>query len=240
MTATLHLKSLVPDQVRTALERRASLLVPVGTCEQHGPHLPMGCDTIIVEHLVDDLSATLGILRAPTIEYGVNTITRRQFPGNAAVRRKTLHRWVNELISSWELSGIQEFVLVTAHGDDPHQEALTTIRTHGARVFTVDILALDFTGHIEEGADATHGGEIDTSLLLFLAPHLVRMDLARDYVPPPPLAAKLRRRATGLVPAPSPGSVGRPSLASAEKGERLYTMIHDQIVSRLLMGAATV
>ncbi len=198
----------------------------------------MGCDTIIVEHLVDDLSARLGILRAPTIEYGVNTTTRRQFPGNAAVRRKTLHRWMNELISSWELSGIQEFVLLTAHGDDPHQEALTTIRTHGARVVTLDILALDFTGHIEEGDEATHGGEIDTSLLLFIAPHLVRMDLAQDYVPPPRLARKLLRRGTGLVPAPSPGSVGRPSLASAEKGERLYALIRDRITSRVLGGTA--
>jgi creatinine amidohydrolase len=238
MTATLHLKSLVPDQVRTALERRSSLLVPVGTCEQHGPHLPMGCDTIIVEHLVDDLSARLGILRAPTIEYGVNTTTQRQFPGNAAVRRKTLHRWINELLSSWELGGIQEFVILTAHGDDPHQEALTTIRTHGARVFTVDILALDFTGHLEEASQTAHGGELDTSLLLYLAPHLVRMDLAHDYVPSPRLASRLRRRGTGLVPETSPGSVGRPSLASAEKGERLYAMIRDRIATRVLGGGA--
>ena len=239
MTATLHLKSLAPDQVRAALERRASLLVPVGTCEQHGPHLPMGCDTIIVEHLVDDLSAALGILRAPTIEYGVNTTTRRQFPGNAAVRRKTLHRWMNELLANWELGGIQEFVLLTAHGDDPHQEALTTIRTHGARVFTVDILALDFTGHLEEANIASHGGELDTSLLLYLAPHLVRMDLAQDYVPPPRMAARLRRRFTGLLPAPSPGSVGRPSLATAAKGKRLYELIRDRIATDVLgMGAA--
>jgi creatinine amidohydrolase len=238
MTATLHLKSLAPDQVRTALERRSSLLVPVGTCEQHGPHLPLGCDTIIVEHLADDLSAALGILRAPTIEYGVNTVTRRHFPGNAAVRRKTLHRWMNDLLSTWELGGVQEFVLLTAHGDDPHQEALTTMRTRGARVFTVDILALDFTGHLEEVDGPTHGGELDTSLLLYLAPQLVRMDMAQDYMPPPRLAARLRRRLTGLVPAPSPGSVGRPSLASAEKGERLYQMIRERIATRVLGAAA--
>lgn len=234
MTATLHVKSLVPDQVRRALERRSSLLVPVGTCEQHGPHLPLGCDTIIVEHLVDDLSAEFGILRAPTIEYGVNTATRRQFPGNAAVRRKTLHRWMNELLSTWEAGGVKEFVLLTAHGDDPHQEALSTMRTRHARVFTVDIFALDFTGHLEEADGPVHGGELDTSLLLYLAPEMVRMELAQDYLPPPRLAARMRRRSTGLVPAPSPGSLGRPSLASAEKGERLYRLIRDRIATRVL------
>ena len=54
------------------LRERPTLIVPVGTTEQHGPHLPLGCDTIIVEHLADDLSAEFGILRAPTVEYGVH------------------------------------------------------------------------------------------------------------------------------------------------------------------------
>ena len=239
MTTTLHLKSLVPDQVRTALERRPSLLVPVGTCEQHGPHLPLGCDTIIVEHLVDDLSGMLGILRAPTIEYGVNTATRRQFPGNATVRRKTLHRWINELVGTWELGGIEEFVVLTAHGDDLHQEALTTVRTHHARVFSVDIFALDFSGHLDEPDGVVHGGELDTSLLLFLAPDLVRMELAQDFAPPPRVLARMRRRGTGLLPEPSPGSMGRPSLASAAKGERLYQMIRDRVARHVLGGEAS-
>src|SRR5207244_1553981 len=101
VSAPLHLKTLVPDEVRFILERDARLLVPVGTCEQHGPHLPLGCDTLIVERLADDLSGALEILRAPTIEYGVNTATKRPFPGNASVRRKTLHRWMNDLLGSW-------------------------------------------------------------------------------------------------------------------------------------------
>ena len=77
------------------------LVVPVGTTEQHGPHLPLGCDTIIVEHLADDLSAEFGILRAPTVEYGVHAPTHA-FPGGASLRRRTLHRVMNELIESWE------------------------------------------------------------------------------------------------------------------------------------------
>src|SRR5438552_765942 len=78
------------------------LIVPIGTCEQHGPHMPLGCDTIIVEYLADDLSAEFGVLRAPTLEYGVNVDTERGFPGNASLRRKTLHRMLNDLIDSWQ------------------------------------------------------------------------------------------------------------------------------------------
>jgi creatinine amidohydrolase len=234
----LHLSVLTPDAVRAALTRDSRLLVPVGTCEQHGPHLPLGCDTIIVERLADDLSASFGILRAPTVPYGVNTATKRPYPGNAAVRRKTLHRWMNDLLGSWEQVGLDTFIILTAHGHDPHQEALSTLRTRRARVFTVDIFALDFTGYLEDPSGPTHGGELDTSLMLHLAPELVRMDLAQDYLLTERQVARYQRRAAGSVPALSPGSVGRPSLASAEKGARLYKMIHDRIATRVLGAVA--
>src|SRR5579884_1538716 len=120
-----------PDEVRFALERDARLLVPVGTCEQHGPHLPFGSDTIIVERLADDLSAEFEILRAPTVEYGVNTATPRPFPGNAAVRRKTLHRWMNDLLASWEEAGVDAFIVLTAPGHAPHPPGP---RVHGGRL----------------------------------------------------------------------------------------------------------
>ena len=63
-----------PDEVAAAIRADPRLIIPVGTCEQHGPHLPLGCDTIIVERLADDLSAEFGVLRAPTLEYGVNNL----------------------------------------------------------------------------------------------------------------------------------------------------------------------
>ena len=51
------MKEMTPGAVRERLQERPDLVVPVGTTEQHGPHLPLGCDTIIVERLADDLSA---------------------------------------------------------------------------------------------------------------------------------------------------------------------------------------
>lgn len=234
MSEALHLKSLIPDDVRAVLTRDPRLLVPVGTCEQHGPHLPLGCDTLIVERLADDLSARMGILRAPTVEYGVNTATKRPFPGNAAVRRKTLHRLMNDLLGSWELGGVAEFIILTAHGHDPHQEALSTLRTRHARVVTVDIFALDLTGYLDEVDGAAHGGELDTSLLLYLAPQLVHPELAQDYPLSGRQIARHRRSGTNPIPARSPGSLGRPTIASAEKGERLYKMICDRIATRVL------
>ena len=78
-----------------------------------------------------------------------------------------------------------------------------------------------------------HGSELDTSLLLYLAPQLVRMERAQDFVLPPRQSARYRR-AIGSLPELSPGSLGRPTLATREKGERLYKMIYERIATRVL------
>jgi creatinine amidohydrolase len=233
VSSPLHLEHLVPDDVGRILARESRLLVPVSTCEQHGPHLPLGCDGFIVERLADDLSAAFGILVAPTVAYGVNTRSRRPFPGNASVRRKTLHRWMNDLLGSWEEGGVESFVILTAHGHDPHQEALTTLRPRRARVFTVDAFALDFTGYLDDPSAPAHGGELDTSLMLHLAPQLVRMELAQDFELPKKMRER-HRLGAGSLPTRSPGSFGRPTIASPEKGALVYKMIYERIATRVL------
>jgi creatinine amidohydrolase len=228
-----RLKEMTPGMIGERLLERPTLIVPVGTTEQHGPHLPLGCDTIIVERLADDLSESFGIPRTPTVEYGVHATTR-PFPGSAALRRRTLHRVMNELIESWEEgAGVREFVILTAQSSEGHLEALSTIRTDEATVQVVDIFGVNFEDLLEQPAPI-QGGEVDTSLLLFLAPHLVHMELARDFPLSPAVLARYRPGQSRRLPEGSPGSVGYPTLASAQKGERLYRFILDR-VSRCLV-----
>jgi creatinine amidohydrolase len=224
-----RIKEMSPGAVRTRLQERPGLIVPVGTTEQHGPHLPLGCDTIIVEHLADDLSAEFGILRAPTVEYGVHAPTHA-FPGGASLRRRTLHRVMNELIESWEEgAGVREFVILTAQASEAHLEALSTIRTNDARVQVIDVFSLEFGPLLERPGAPIQGGELDTSLLLHLAPETVHMELARDFAITPEMLQRYRPGHTRRLPEGSPGSIGFPSLASPQKGELLYRFILDRI-----------
>lgn len=219
---------MTPGTVGERLLQRPALIVPIGTTEQHGPHLPLGCDTIIVERLAEDLSETFGIPSAPTVEYGVHAATR-PFPGGATLRRRTLHRVMNELIESWEEgAGVREFFIITAQSSEEHLEALSAIRTDEATVQVIDIFSINF-GNLLDRPAPIQGGELDTSLLLFLAPHLVRMDLAQDFELTPSMLARYRPGQSRRLPAGSPGSVGYPSLATAQKGERLYRFILDRI-----------
>lgn len=228
-----RIKDMTPGGVRERLLERPTLIVPVGTTEQHGPHLPLGCDTLIVERLADDLSTLFGVPRAPTVEYGVHA-QATLFSGGAALRRRTLHRVMNELIESWEAgAGVREFVILTAQASEAHLEALSTIRTDQAKVQVIDIFSLDFGELLEQPGAPVQGGELDTSLLLFIAPDMVRMTLAQDFALTPEALARYRPGHSRRLPAGSPGSVGFPSLASAQKGELLYRFMLDRISSCL-------
>ena len=229
-----RIKEMRPTEIAATIETDARLIVPIGTCEQHGPHMPLGCDTIIVERLADDLSAEFGVLRAPTLEYGVNVTTERLFAGNASLRRKTLHRALNDLLDTWESTGIREFILLTAHEHDPHLEALSTVISSGARVRVVDIFAMNLRDLLEGQTEPMHGDEVDTSLMLYIAPELVRIELAQDYMMS---RDELRRYRRGWlrIPEESPGCIGRPSLASKEKGQLLYDRIHSRVRERVFL-----
>jgi creatinine amidohydrolase/Fe(II)-dependent formamide hydrolase-like protein len=140
---------------------------------------------------------------------------------------------MNELIESWEDgAGVREFFIITAQSSEAHLEALSAIRTDDAKVQVIDVFGIDF-GSLLERPSPIQGGELDTSLLLFLAPQLVRMDLARDFELSPALLARYRPGHSRHLPPGSPGSIGYPSLATAQKGERLYRFILDRVSSCL-------
>src|SRR5687768_15543356 len=119
--------------------RDPRLIIPVGALEQHGPHLPLGSNVLIARRFAVDLSLEFGVLRAPTMYYGVNVRTERDYAGTATLRQKTLHRVMNELLSAWELDGVREFIIVTAHRHEPHLDALATLITDEARVRVVSL-----------------------------------------------------------------------------------------------------
>lgn len=225
----LSLDELSWIDVAAHLARDPRLIMPVGALEQHGPHLPLGSNVLIARRICIDLSNEFGVLRAPTFGFGVNVVTARAYAGTASLGRKTLHRGLNELLDAWEGHGVKEFVLVTAHRHDPHLEALATLVTAEARVRVIDIWDVPISDLLEGQEQAEHAGEAETSLMLHLHPDLVRMERARDFQLDPD---EFRRYIRGGMPKPPPGgtgSVGRPTLASADKGRRLYHRILDAI-----------
>lgn len=208
-------------EVGRALARDPRLLVPVGALEQHGPHLPLGANTLIAVSVAGAVARRARILRAPPFSYGV-TVGGGPWAGAAGLRRKTFHRALNELLERWEDHGVREFLVVTAHRFEPHVEALLLSLTARSQTTVFDLSQINVADLLDADPAAEHAGELETSLLLHLSPHLVRTDEAVDFLPEP---EALRRYIRGRVPTPpqaSRGVVGRPTLASAAKGAAVF------------------
>lgn len=216
-------------EVQAHLRHDRRLILPVGACDQSGPHLPVGAGTCVAEALARDLSQEFGVLRAPTVHYGVNLPGEETYAGTAALRPKTLHRALNELLAAWSAQGFDEFVCITANVHEPHAEAIATLRAPGGRVRVIEALSVDLSTLLEGDGGPEHAGEALTSLLLHLRPDVVHVDRARDFTMDPETARKFVGGQLRRIPPGSQGAVGQPTLASAERGRAIYEHILQKV-----------
>jgi mycofactocin system creatininase family protein len=199
---------------------RPLLCVPVGSCEQHGPHLPIGTDTIVAEAIAAGLAARRGdVIVAPSL-----TVTasgeHAGFPGTLSVGTDTTAAMLVELVRSADWSA--GVVFVNGHGGnrDAVDRAMTTLDRDGRP-------ALPWWPCIP-GGDA-HAGRIETSLLLALRPDLVRLDaaVAGETAPLAVIASRLRTAGVRSV-APN-GVLGDPTGATADEGRALLVRLVDDL-----------
>lgn len=204
---------------------RPVLCVPIGACEQHGPHLPLGTDTVIAEALAVRLAARrpAAVVVAPTV-----TITasgeHATFAGTLSIGTDVMAATIIELVRSADWA--RGVVLVNGHGGNRTavDHAVTELRGEGR-----DVLAWWPQPH---SGDA-HAGHTETSMMLALRPDLVRRDRAVIGATDP-LPALLPQLRTGGVSTVSPsGVLGDPTTANAADGWRVLQSLTDDLVDRV-------
>jgi mycofactocin system creatininase family protein len=181
------------------------LIVPLGATEQHGPHLPLGTDTIIASALA---SSVRDAVVAPALPYG-SSGEHAGFPGTLSIGQAALRHVLVELVRS---SSLPRVLFVSAHGgnDEPLAAAVRELRGEGRAVWAWS----------PRWKGDAHAGRIETSLMLALAPELVGP--TRDAGNVTPLVALMPRLRSEGVRAVSPnGVLGDPSGASSEEGRAL-------------------
>jgi creatinine amidohydrolase len=217
----------------------AIAVLPVAAVEQHGPHLPLGTDAIICDAILDNALARLGapapVLRLPTQRIG-HSPEHNRFPGTLSLRVETVLALWTDIGRSVAAAGIRKLLLFNTHGG---QGALVDIVAQALRseasmtVARCSLYRLPLPqGWIAERElrFGLHGGQVETSLVLHIAPHLVRLDRTRDFASSAELWEAAHRglriegetgigwRAEDLNPE---GVTGDASSASAELGARL-------------------
>lgn len=205
------------------------MLVPVGSTEQHGPHLPLATDAMIARAVAGQAAARLldegRVVRvAPTLGYGASG-EHEDFPGTISIGQDALYAVLVELARS-ACRWAEGVVFVNGHGGNaaPLVRAVTLLRREGRLVA--------WTGCDVTDSDA-HAGRTETSLLQHLAPWAVRADLAEpgNTRPVQELMPKLR---TEGVRAVSPnGVLGDPTDSTPELGRSLFTTLVDSLVAEI-------
>jgi creatinine amidohydrolase len=185
---------------------RTIAVLPVAATEQHGPHLPLSVDTVLVDGIVaaalDHLPAELPVLFLPTQAVGLSPEHAR-FPGTLTLKNETILRLWTDIGESVAAAGISKLVLFNSHGG--HVSVMDLVaRDLRARldmlVYSVswfNLPLMDAQGRdvnalfsAEEHRFGIHGGDIETSMMLALDPTRVDMAQARNF------ASKARARAS--------------------------------------------
>jgi len=119
----LEVARLTMAEFRDRVAEGRWLIIPSGTCEEHGPHLPLGSDTLEAEFLVRAVSERTGALVAPALTYGACTTTRN-FPGTIDVRSETVEALTHDVIRAFAGHGCRKILVLSGHAGKSHMVAL--------------------------------------------------------------------------------------------------------------------
>ena len=203
------------------------ILIPVGSTEQHGPHLPLNTDTLVAEEVAGRaLHRTGGLMLGPTISVTASG-EHAGFAGTLSIGTEAMTQVAIELGRSADwAAGV---VFVNGHGGnhDALTEAVTLLTSEGRSVMS---WWPKWRRRTDGGPPDLHAGRIETSLMLTIDPGLVRFELS-ETGPTVPLDELLPALRSGGVRSVSPnGVLGDPDGASGAEGERFVNDFVDDLV----------
>ncbi len=247
--ASVWLQEITWEEAETAIQTsRGTILVPVGSTEQHGPHLPLGTDTMTAAVLAAAAAEETNILAAPPLWFGWSP-HHMVLPGTITIRPEILIECVFDVVESLNRHGFTRFVFVNGHRivNVPWLQIVgeRAKRLLGATVVIFDpaYMSKTFDAGLDWG-EVGHAEEIEGSQMMYCYPELVKFDRAMDnphkhnpryhvdpkypgdtlcYVPSSAAEMQAQVKAAG-------GTTGTPSKASREGG-RAY---HEHLVRRLV------
>ena len=242
------LRDLSWDEVKKLDRANTIVLVPIGSTEQHGYHMPLGTDFIIAETVVRRVIEAIGddipLLAAPTIPIGQSP-EHMEYCGTISLKPATLLALVEDIAGSLAHHGFKKVVFINGHGgntDILNAFSYDFRYRYNAYMYIIDTCSYilgDFEKPVKQESRKDtdfHAGEIETSALMAITPELVKMDKAQPAIP-------VRYANADKMKFPGPvkmgwssldvsdsGVSGEPQYASIEKGKVLLDYVVEQAV----------
>lgn len=252
-------ENLTRDEIAAIDKQSAIVFLPTSATEQHGAHLPVGTDAIILARLIDLIIEREtwddgSLIFAPQLLVGKSN-EHMGFAGTLTFGTQTYYAMLHDLASAIAQSGFKKLVLLNSHGGNTDMLNLISrdLRIDlGLNVFVFDWWFTSFWQKGLEGLKESgkygvfHACELETSLMLYAQPQSVHMELAVDEDP----TESLRDNDYVTVFGPynagwktsdvtKSGVIGAPTLATAEKGKKLFDYAVKELMDIISVFAKT-
>jgi len=237
-TAGRFIEDLTWPEVAEAFRTDVPVIIPIGAAsKEHGHHLPMKTDWLLARALAEGIAARLPVLIAPIVPFGYYPVFQ-SYPGNQHLSADTFVRLLTELLERLIDQGARRLAILNTGVSTEGPIGLATrgiLERRGVRIAVADYRRLGRAAdHLLEQETGSHADERETSIMLAIAPELVRMALARrDYGREPAAGVfvtptTMQSTDAGAADYSETGAFGDPTLASADKGRAfLDAMIGD-------------
>lgn len=206
-------------------------IIPLGSIEQHGRHLPIGTDYFVADAISETLGDEINALVYPAIPFS-NCYEHKGSSGTLGFKPQTLINMIEDLVMGLYSQGFKKIVILMAHGGifsvPPMVRQLNALNDGLQVVCTYTGLKTEKISEIIENNDEIHAGERETSLMMYIKPESVKKEKipGTDFVPDYPQPFLNFAPLTSLS---KTGVWGCPSYATEEKGEILFSEIVEAI-----------
>lgn len=217
---------LTRPEVAARLAACPIALVPIGSTEQHGPHLPLGTDILLAEALAERIAEKTGALVFPSINFGLS-FSWRDIPGTVSISNELFANILRETVKSLERSGVKCVVFINGH--DSNNGPMKICVREIADTTDMTVLGMFYPGlsrvydrYMEspKWLGMFHADEFETSLML--AAHGGSVDMEKAAAEYPPIHPTYGMDNTPLGDITVSGVLGDPTKATKEKGEAMF------------------
>ncbi len=218
----MNLVDLKWPEVKRYLRKRKDIIIPLGSVEEHGYHLPLSTDTDIALAIAERLGKRTGVIVAPPLHYGVCNTTRG-YAGTTSVTFDSFRAYLRDILDSLRESGFGDAYIVSGHLGSSHVAAIREAsRAVDMKVYFLDLSSVSVDDIL--ASRPFHACEAETSLMLHLRSDKVEMGKAVDE------KIEMAKYEVGGLKKTKSGVWGSPTKATKEKGRRLLERIVDNFV----------
>lgn len=249
ITESCYYDNFTWEEIKEIVRENRVVIIPVGTVEQHGKHLPLNTDNFLVEKVCNQVGKKISteILIMPPVLYGLN-IHHMDFPGTIAIEDITFINFMTDITKSVAFHGFRKILIVNGHGSNMIPLDLVVRRTNQqtkayCAALTYPNVILDLLSDIRDSelGGICHAGELETSLYLYLNNTAVRKeriikDLGyRNLSGTEYFYIDLEKSSPVTMigwesSLTESGQIGDATVASSKKGENIFDLIIDRMI----------